>query len=144
MMASTTTLHIGWPCHMRCAPQAIDGPVPVCALQGDPRSAGGIGLQTQPRIAGLPREGWASLSLTWSIAPPPVWQGNKRHDQIHGCAAPCRNIPPGWLFPSAAHGWSVFWVPDAHRKKVPANSSPLVLPTHPDFVPLLLPRPRAY
>ena len=36
-MASPTTLHIGWPCHVRCTPQALDGPFPA------PWGGGGLG-----------------------------------------------------------------------------------------------------
>ena len=60
------------------------------------------GLWILPWIPSLPQERWASHA-------PLVWRGDTKHDWVHSSAVSYPNISLGWLFPSAACGWSVSW-----------------------------------
>ena len=92
-MASTTTLHIGRPCHMMHVPVWLASPCgsPVAAAPGRAKPCPS-GCEGRPLAApGRP--------LRCQLLGPP-WALPWRKARVHSCTAPCPNSAPGWLFPT--------------------------------------------
>ena len=55
--ASLMTLHVGWPCHVRCTPQALNRPFPAPLALGWCPSHAPLGMQGAPGSALRPHPG---------------------------------------------------------------------------------------
>ena len=90
-MASLATLHIHWPCHMRCTPRTLDGPFPTHSALG--RCQGHVPLVTWSGSAaprGPIREPTLGAGPAGLVASLAVARGTTPITTLaHTCPCPC-------------------------------------------------------
>ena len=134
---SPMTLHIGWPRHVRCTLQALDGPHPHATL-GASRLMVAHGHAPLASLRGAPSTRLGCCPSTFSVATaahslmdlhPALLVlgggGDSRHDRVHGHASPCPNIPLEWPFHTRANGRSVSWALAGCSPKTFGKACPL-------------------